>query len=67
MDLVQVGHGPGRKNAADMRIAVDAMEALLIHPDLDTVVVATGDSDFSPLATKLREHGRHVVGVGPRR
>ncbi|AUS79660.1 NYN domain-containing protein [Actinoalloteichus sp. AHMU CJ021] len=67
VDLIQVGHGATRKNAADIRIAVDAMEALLVHPDLDTVVVATGDSDFSPLVTKLREHGRRVVGVGPRR
>ncbi|WP_410597807.1 NYN domain-containing protein [Amycolatopsis sp. lyj-23] len=64
IDLVQIGHGPARKNGADIRMAVDAMETLLIHPSVDAFVLVSGDSDFSPLVAKLREHGKHVIGVG---
>ncbi|MFC9249983.1 NYN domain-containing protein [Amycolatopsis thailandensis] len=64
IDLVQLGHGPGRKNGADIRMAVDAMETLLIHPGVDAFVLVSGDSDFSPLVAKLREHGKYVIGVG---
>lgn len=65
IDLVQIGHGPQRKNSADIRMAVDAMETLFLHPTVDTYVLVTGDSDFSPLVAKLREYGKYVVGVGP--
>ncbi|WP_410646509.1 NYN domain-containing protein [Amycolatopsis sp. cmx-4-54] len=64
IDLVQIGHGPARKNGADIRMAVDAMETLLIQPGVDAFVLVTGDSDFSPLVAKLREHGKYVIGVG---
>ncbi|MGH3564925.1 MAG: NYN domain-containing protein [Pseudonocardia sp.] len=64
IDLVQIGHGPARKNGADIRMAVDAMETLLIHPSVDAFVLVTGDSDFPPLVSKLREFGKHVIGVG---
>lgn len=64
IDLVQIGHGPARKNGADIRMAVDAMETLIIHPAVEAFVLVTGDSDFSPLVSKLREFGKHVIGVG---
>jgi uncharacterized LabA/DUF88 family protein len=64
VDLVQIGLGPHRKNAADIRMTVDAMETLIAHPAVDAFVLATGDSDFSPLVAKLREFGKHVIGVG---
>lgn len=64
IDLVQIGHGPARKNGADIRMAVDAMETLIVHPRVDAFVLVSGDSDFSPLVAKLREHGKHVIGVG---
>ena len=64
IDLVQIGHGPSRKNGTDIRMCVDAMETLLIHPSVEAFVLVSGDSDFSPLVAKLREHGRHVIGVG---
>lgn len=64
VDLVQIGHGPARKNGADIRIAVDAMETLITHPAVEAFVLVTGDSDFSPLVSKLREFGKHVIGVG---
>ncbi|SFE22725.1 TIGR00288 family protein [Actinopolyspora alba] len=64
VDLVQIGHGLGRKNGADIRMAVDAMETLIIHPEVAAFVLVSGDSDFSPLVAKLREFGRHIIGVG---
>uniref|UniRef100_UPI003F490A85 NYN domain-containing protein n=1 Tax=Amycolatopsis sp. CA-096443 TaxID=3239919 RepID=UPI003F490A85 len=64
VDLVQLGHGPSRKNGADIRMTVDAMETLIVHPSVDAFVLASGDSDFSPLVSKLREFGKHVIGVG---
>lgn len=64
VDLVQIGHGPGRKNGADIRMAVDAMETLITHPAVGAFVLVTGDSDFSPLVSRLREFGKHVIGVG---
>jgi uncharacterized LabA/DUF88 family protein len=64
VDLIQIGHGPSRKNGADIRLTVDAMETLSIHPSVDAFVLVSGDSDFSPLVAKLREFGKHVVGVG---
>jgi uncharacterized LabA/DUF88 family protein len=64
IDLVQIGHGPSRKNGVDIRMCVDAMETLIIHPGVEAFVLVSGDSDFSPLVAKLREHGRHVIGVG---
>lgn len=54
--------GAGRK-VADMRMCVDAMELLLTRPHLHTFVLVTGDSDFTPLMEKLREHGRRVEVV----
>jgi hypothetical protein len=65
VDLIQIGRfGMQHKNAADIRMAVDAMESLITHPDVGVFILVTGDSDYSPLAARLREHGKHVVGVG---
>lgn len=66
IDLVQLGRfAPGtHKNAADIRLAVDAMETLIAHPDIGVFVLVTGDSDFTPLVQKLREFGKHVIGIG---
>ncbi len=52
------------KNSADIKMVVDAMDLCFSRPHLDTFVIASGDSDFSPLVSKLREYNRHVIGVG---
>lgn len=52
------------KNGADFRLAVDAIEDLYLHDDLTHVVIAAGDSDFVPLAQRVRRLGRAVLGVG---
>lgn len=65
VDLVQIARsGVAGKNAADIRMAVDAMEILINHPDVAVFILVTGDSDYSPLVHRLREFGKHVVGVG---
>jgi uncharacterized protein (TIGR00288 family) len=52
------------KNSADIKMVVDALELSFTKPHIDTIALITGDSDFSPLVSKLRENGRHVIGVG---
>ncbi|MBX7270049.1 NYN domain-containing protein [Micromonospora sp. Llam7] len=65
VDLVQIARSGGTgKNSADIRMAVDAMEVLITHPDVAVFLLVTGDSDYSPLVHRLREFGKHVVGVG---
>ncbi|MBP6875569.1 MAG: NYN domain-containing protein [Candidatus Eisenbacteria bacterium] len=54
------------KNSADIRLVVDAMELCHSKSHIDTFVIASGDSDFSPLVAKLRENNKSVVGVGMR-
>lgn len=54
------------KNGADIRIAIDVMEFVLRQSDITHVALVSGDSDFTPLVMKLRELGRHVIGVGVR-
>lgn len=53
-----------RKNGADIRLAVDAMEDLFLLDDVTHVVIVAGDSDFVPLVQKTRRLGRYVVGIG---
>lgn len=53
-----------RKNAADIQMAVDAMELALTRDFVSTFVVVSGDSDFTPLVSKLRELNKRVIGVG---
>jgi hypothetical protein len=65
-EFVHVYHPVKGKNSADIQIVVDVMEYVARIPDLQWFVLATGDSDFSPLFRRLRELGKSVVGVGPR-
>ncbi len=51
------------KNSADIRLVIDAMEVCHARPHIDTFAIASGDSDFCPLATKLRENDRWVIGI----
>lgn len=54
------------KNSADIRLVVDAMDLAWSKSHIDTFVIVSGDSDFSPLASKLKENGKHVIGLGMR-
>ena len=54
------------KNCADVRLVIDALELAYLREHINTFVVASGDSDFCPLAYKLREIGRTVIGMGVR-
>jgi uncharacterized LabA/DUF88 family protein len=56
--------GTARKNAADIKLTVDALEMAFERDYLDTFVIGTGDSDFTPLVHKLRELNKRVIGVG---
>ena len=56
--------GGSRKNAADIKMAIDAVELALDRTYISTFVICTGDSDLSPLVHKLREFDRQVIGVG---
>jgi len=58
--------GGSRKNAADIKMAIDAIELALEREYITTFVICTGDSDLSPLVQKLRELDRQVIGVGVR-
>lgn len=65
VDLVQLFPGAAyAKNGADIRLAVDAIEDMFRLDDLTHVVIVGGDSDYVPLAQRVRRLGRHVVGVG---
>jgi uncharacterized protein (TIGR00288 family) len=52
------------KNSADIRLCVDALDLAYSKEHIDTFVVVSGDSDFSPLVSKLKENGKHVIGLG---
>src|SRR5262245_3456650 len=52
------------KNSADIRMVVDALDLSYQKQHIDTFVLVSGDSDFSPLVSKLRENGRYVIGMG---
>jgi uncharacterized protein (TIGR00288 family) len=52
------------KNSADIRLVVDAIDLAWAKPHVDTFVIVSGDSDFSPLVSKLKENGKHVIGLG---
>ncbi|MDD5056141.1 MAG: NYN domain-containing protein [Candidatus Peribacteraceae bacterium] len=54
------------KNSADIRMVVDAMDLAWSKEHIDTFVIVSGDSDFSPLVSKLKENGKHVIGIGMR-
>ena len=52
------------KNSADIRLVVDAIDLAYSKEHIDTFVIVSGDSDFSPLVSKLKELGKHVIGLG---
>ncbi len=66
VDLIQLYSLRNSKNRADIRLALDAFEIALTHSQIQTIVVVSGDSDFGPLVSKLREYGKYVLGIGPR-
>ena len=59
-------HGNNKKNATDIRLAIDAMELVFTRPEIGTFILLSGDSDFSMLVIKLKEYGKYVIGVGIR-
>ena len=64
VDLIQLFPASGSKNGADIRLAVDALEDMARMPSVATVVLVAGDSDYIPLAQRLKRMGRYVVAVG---
>jgi uncharacterized LabA/DUF88 family protein len=66
VDLIQIYSVRAGKNRADIRMALDALETAINRAQIDTFVIVSGDSDFGPLVTKLREYGRYTLGIGPR-
>lgn len=59
-------YGSSKKNATDLRMAIDGMELVFTRPEIGTYILLTGDSDFSSLVLKLKEYGKYVIGVGMR-
>ncbi|HEY5219925.1 MAG TPA: NYN domain-containing protein, partial [Gemmatimonadaceae bacterium] len=59
-------YGSAKKNATDIRLAIDAMELVFTRPEIGTIILLSGDSDFSSLVIKLKEYGKYVIGVGIR-
>ena len=59
-------YGPQKKNATDLRMAIDAVELVFTRPEIGTFILLTGDSDFSSCVLKLKEYGKYVIGVGMR-
>lgn len=59
-------YGSAKKNATDLRMAIDAMELVFTRPEIGTFILLTGDSDFSSCVLKLKEYGKYVIGVGMR-
>jgi hypothetical protein len=66
IDLIQIYSVRAGKNRADIRMAMDALEVVMTREHIQTFVIVSGDSDFGPLITKLREYGRYTLGIGPR-
>ena len=64
-ELIEIPHvRVSGKNSADIRMVVDALDLCYTKAHVDTFVVISGDSDFSPLVSKLRENNKVVIGVG---
>ena len=65
IELIEIPRrGQTGKNSADIRLCVDAMDLAYSKEHINTFVVVSGDSDFSPLVSKLKELGKHVIGLG---
>lgn len=64
-ELIEIPHvRQSGKNSADIRMVVDALDLCYTKAHVDTFVIISGDSDFSPLVSKLRENNKLVIGVG---
>jgi uncharacterized protein (TIGR00288 family) len=64
-ELIEIPHlRLSGKNSADIRLVVDALDLCYTKPHIDSFVIISGDSDFSPLVSKLRENNKTVIGVG---
>jgi uncharacterized protein (TIGR00288 family) len=64
-ELIEIPHvRQSGKNSADIRLVVDALDLCYTKTHVDTFVILSGDSDFSPLVSKLRENAKKVIGVG---
>jgi uncharacterized protein (TIGR00288 family) len=64
-ELIEIPHvRQSGKNSADIRMVVDALDLCYTKSHVDTFVIISGDSDFSPLVSKLRENAKAVIGVG---
>jgi len=64
-ELIEIPHvRMSGKNSADIRMVVDALDLCYTKEHVDTFIILSGDSDFSPLVSKLRENNKQVIGVG---
>src|ERR1043166_9707447 len=64
-ELIEIPHlRQSGKNSADIRMVVDALDLCYTKSHVDTFIIISGDSDFSPLVSKLRENAKTVIGVG---
>ncbi len=64
-ELIEIPHvRQSGKNSADIRLVVDALDLCYTKSHVNTFVIVSGDSDFSPLVSKLRENDKYVIGVG---
>src|ERR1700733_4994040 len=64
-ELIEIPHvRQSGKNSADIRMVVDALDLCYTKGHVDTFVILSGDSDFSPLVSKLRENAKTVIGIG---
>jgi len=64
-ELIEIPHvRQSGKNSADIRMVVDALDLCYTKAHIDTFVIISGDSDFSPLVSKLRENNKYVIGIG---
>ena len=67
IDLIYApAYGSSKKNATDIRLAIDALELVFVRPEIGAFILLSGDSDFSSLVIKLKEYGKYVIGVGIR-
>src|SRR5438128_9091103 len=65
IELIEIPRrGQTGKNSADIRLCVDAMDLAYSKEHINTFAIVSGDSDFSPLVSKLKELGKHVIGLG---
>jgi uncharacterized protein (TIGR00288 family) len=64
-ELIEIPHTrQSGKNSADIRMVVDALDLCYTKNHINTFVIISGDSDFSPLVSKLKENDKHVIGIG---